>query len=504
MSSAMQKEAAEAQENTGYGDHSATSNALKIKEIPGSCGIPFVSPFLDRLEYFYFKGQDKFFQSRIERYGSTVFRANMPPGPFMASNPRVIVVLDAKSFPVLFDNTKIEKKDVLYGTYIPSTKLTGNYRICANLDPSEPSHTKVKQFLFNLLASRKSEIVPAFRASFITPVFTKLESQIASDGRSDFNKLNDHFALEFLCDAYFGTCPSKTGISLDTKAIMWLLPQLAPLASKILAERFFPLWFLEDLLLHTFPIPSFLVKSQYKALYSYFESVGAHAVDNIAAQIGLSREEAINNLLYTTIFNAYGGFKVLFPIILKWLASCGKHADLHARIASEVRSAVGENGQLTITALENMDLVKSVVYEALRIEPPVPYQYGHAKKDFVLENHDAAFLVRKGEMIFGYQPFATTDSRVFGSDAQTFVPDRFVGDDGKLLKYLCWSNGPETEDPTVGNKQCAGKNFVVLVSRLLVAELFLRYDSFTAEASKISLGAQVTFTDVTKAKPKLA
>lgn len=488
-------------------DRSASSINLQVKEIPGSYGVPFISPFIDRLEYYYFKGQDSYFQTRIERYKSTVFRTNMPPGPFMASDPRVIVVLDAKSFPVLFDSSRIEKKDVLYGTYVPSTKLTGNYRVCANLDPSEPTHAKVKQFLFNLLASRKNEIIPAFRTSFVAPLFSKLESQIATKGCSDFNKLNDNLALEFLGDAYFGSSPSKAGLVLDTKATKWLFLQLAPLISKLVTEHFFPLWFVEDLLLHTFPLPPFLVNSDYKALYSYFQSVGAHAVDNIASQVGLSREEAVHNLLYATIFNAYGGFKVLFPNILKWLVLSSADADLHARIASEVRSAVsgaGENGLITITSLEKMDLVKSVVYEALRIDPPVQFQYGRAKKDFILESHDAAFRVRKGEMIFGYQPFATTDSRIFGSDSQKFVPDRFVGDDGRLLKYVWWSNGPETEKASVGNKQCAGKNFVVLVARLFVAELFLRYDTFTAQVGKFLLGAQITFTSVTKAKPKLA
>lgn len=499
----MQKAAA--QESSDHEDnHSASSDNIQIKEIPGSYGVPFISPIINRLEYYYFKGQDNYFQTRIERYGSTVFRANMPPGPFMASNPRVIVVLDAKSFPVLFDSSRIEKKDVLYGTYVPSIKLTGNYRVCANLDPSEPTHAKVKQFLFNLLASRKDEIIPAFRTSFVTPLFSKLESQIATQGRSDFNKLNDNFALEFLGDAYFGSSPSKTGLALETKATKWLFLQLAPLISNLVT---FPLWFVEDFLLHTFPLPPLLVKSDYKALYSYFQSVGANAVDNIASEVGLSREEAIHNLLYATIFNAYGGFKVLFPIILKWLVLSSSNSDLHSRIASEVRSAVseaGENGLVTITALEKMNLIKSVVYEALRIEPPVQFQYGHAKKDFILESHDAAFRVRKGEMIFGYQPFATTDSRIFGPDSHKFVPDRFVGDDGRLLKYVWWSNGPETEEPSVGNKQCAGKNFVVLVARLFVAELFLRYDTFTAQVGKFLLGAQITFTAVTKAKPKLA
>ncbi|MCI18863.1 allene oxide synthase, partial [Trifolium medium] len=83
------------------------------------------------------------------------------------------------------------------------------------------------------------------------------------------------------------------------------------------------------------------------------------------------------------------------------------------------------------------------------------------------------FLVKKGELLLGYQPFATKDPKVFDR-AEEFVADRFVGDEGEaLLKHVVWSNGPETESPSVRNKQCAGKDFTTLVSRLLVVELFL-------------------------------
>lgn len=149
--------------------------------------------------------------------------------------------------------------------------------------------------------------------------------------------------------------------------------------------------------------------------------------------------------------------------------------------------------------MEQMPLMKSVVYEALRIEPPVPLQYGKAKTDLVIESHDSAFKVKEGEMLFGFQPFATKDSKIF-ERAEEFVADRFVGEDGeKLLKHVLWSNGPETESPTVGNKQCAGKDFVVLASRLLVVEFFLRYDSFEIEVGSSPLGAAITVTSLKRA-----
>ncbi|CAI9757933.1 unnamed protein product [Fraxinus pennsylvanica] len=150
-------------------------------------------------------------------------------------------------------------------------------------------------------------------------------------------------------------------------------------------------------------------------------------------------------------------------------------------------------------AMERMPLMKSTVYEALRIEPPVPSQYAKAKQDFIIESHDAAFRIKEGEILYGFQPFATKDPRIFDR-SEEFLADRFVGENGeKLLKNVVWSNGPETERSTINNKQCAGKDFVVLVSRLLLVELFLRYDSFDIEVAASPLGASVTLTSLKRA-----
>ncbi|CAI9281756.1 unnamed protein product [Lactuca saligna] len=148
-----------------------------------------------------------------------------------------------------------------------------------------------------------------------------------------------------------------------------------------------------------------------------------------------------------------------------------------------------------MAAIDQMPLVKSVVYECLRIDPPVPLQYGKAKRDFTIESHDAVFNVKEGEMLFGFQPFATKDPIIFDRPEE-FVADRFVGEGENLLKYVWWSNGPETESTTVGNKQCAGKDFVVLITRLFVVELFRRYDSFSIDVGASALGSSITMTSV--------
>lgn len=139
---------------------------LPAQKVPGDYGLPLVGPWKDRLDYFYNQGKNEFFKSRIQKHQSTVFRTNMPPGPFISFNPNVVVLLDGKSFPVLFDVSKVEKKDLFTGTFMPSTDLTGGYRVLSYLDPSEPNHAKLKKLMFYLLSSRRNEVIPEFHNSY--------------------------------------------------------------------------------------------------------------------------------------------------------------------------------------------------------------------------------------------------------------------------------------------------------------------------------------------------
>ncbi|CAO2815570.1 unnamed protein product [Amaranthus hypochondriacus] len=467
-------------------------SVVPVKKIPGNYGLPIIGPINDRQDYFYKQGRDEFFKSRINKYKSTVFRVNMPPGPFIASDPNVVVLLDGKSFPTLFDTSKVEKKDLFTGTFAPSVELTGGYRVLSFLDPSEASHEKLKKLMFKLVSSTRHRVLPEFHASF-SELFDELENELATNGKAKFNEANDQASFNFLSRAWYGANPSESELGLSGPGIIskWVLFQLGPILSLGLPK------FIEELTIHSFRLPFSLIKKDYQKLYDFFYENSTELLEE-ATQLGISRDEACHNLIYTTCFNSFGGMKIFFPNMIKQIGRAG--VNLHRRLAEEIRSAVRSNGgKVTMSAMEEMPLMKSVVYESLRIEPPVPSQYGRAKKDLIIESHDAAFQVKQGEMLFGYQPFATKDPKIFDR-AEEFVPERFLGEEGeKMLKHVLWSNGPENESPTVHNKQCAGKDFVVLVSRLLVVELFLRYDSFEIDVGYSPLGAKVTVTSLKRA-----
>nr|XP_043624819.1 allene oxide synthase 3-like [Erigeron canadensis] len=473
-------------------DHfSSPSSQPTLKQIPGSYGLPFFGPIKDRYDYFYNQGKDEFFRSRIQKYNSTVFRTNMPPGPFISSNSKVVAVLDSKSFTVLFDSAKVEKKDILDGTYMPSLSFFGGYRVCAFLDTKEANHHALKSFFLSFLASSHKKFIPYLRTS-LSELFENLESDISEKKSADFNTISDNMAFDFVFKLVTGVLPSETKIKAKgpTTVNTWLALQLAPLGTAGL--KYVPN-FIDDII-HTVRLPFFVVKSGYKKLYkSIYDS--ATSLLDAAEKSGIKRDEACHNLLFLAAFNAFGGMKVLFPSLIKWIASGGE--SLHNKLSTEIRSVIKEEGDVTFSALEKMQLTKSAVYEALRIEPPVPFQYATAREDLIIESHDAAFQIKKGETIFGYQPLATKDPKVF-DNPEEFIADRFVGDGEKLIKYVYWSNAHETESPSPDNKQCPAKDLVVLCCRMMLVELFLRYDTFTADIGQLALGTSITITSLTK------
>ncbi|XP_045826966.1 allene oxide synthase 1, chloroplastic-like [Trifolium pratense] len=472
----------------------ASSTNLPLKPIPGSYGLPIIGVLHDRQDYFYNQGRDKYFATRIEKYNSTVLRLNMPPGGFIAPDPKVIALLDGVSFPILFDNAKVEKRDVFEGTYMPSTEFFGGYRPCAFQDTTEPSHNLLKRFIFYILSSKHTNSLPLF-SSNLSKHFIDLDKQLAENHKANFNCSIDAFSFNFFFKLITDKSPTETKIGNCGPILCqtWLAAQLAPLGTAGLPKMFNCL---EDILLRTVPVPACAVKSCYNKLYEGLMEAGTTVLDE-AERMGITREEACHNLAFVLGFNAFGGLSNQFPILIKWVGLGGP--GLHKKLAGEIRAVVKKKGGVTFAALDEMTLTKSAVYEVLRIEPTVPYQYARAREDLVVSSHDASFKINKGEMIFGYQPFATKDPKIF-ENPEEFVAERFIGDGEKLLKHVLWSNGRETDNATPNNKICPAKNLVVLWCRLYLVEFFLRYDTFTFDFKPFGVSHRITIKSLTKSK----
>nr|XP_043618642.1 fatty acid hydroperoxide lyase, chloroplastic [Erigeron canadensis] len=458
--------------------------SLPTRTIPGSYGLPLLGPLADRLNYAWFQGPESFFKKGIEKNQSTVFRTNVPPSfPFFLANPNVVAVLDVNSFAHMFDMELVDKKNILVGDWMPSTKFTGDRRVCAYLDTSEPQHEKIKNFAMDTLKRSSTIWIPTLN-TLLDKMWDTVESEI-SNGPVSYLVPIQKFCFSFLSLCIAGADPANSPDMAENGYIRmdrWLAVQLLP---TVPITAFQPL---AEIFLHSFSYPYFLVSGDYNKLYEFLEQEGKEVIERGQTEFKLSKEDTIHNLLFTLGFNAFGGFSIFLPSLLAALGS--DTTGVQEKLCKEVREKAGSG--LSFSSVKEMDLVQSFVYETLRLNPPVPLQYGRARKDFDLSSHDSIFKVKKGELLCGYQPVVMRDPKVF-DDPETFVPDRFTKEKGKeLLNYLYWSNGPQTGMPSVSNKQCAGKDFVTLTASLFLAHLFLRYDSV-----KIADGS---FSVVEKAK----
>ncbi|MQL90559.1 hypothetical protein Taro_023157 [Colocasia esculenta] len=464
---------------------SFAASALPLKTIPGSYGPPVIGPLKDRLDYFWFQGPETFFRHRATNHKSTVFRTNIPPTfPFFRRvDPRVIAVVDCAAFRALFDLTLVEKKDVLVGDFMPSTSFTGDMRVVVYMDPSEQKHAAGKGFCLDLL-KRSAGLWESEFLSSADVMLTVIERDLtaSSSGSAGFLQPLQKCLFAFLCKSIARTDPAASPEVGECGFLMldkWLSLQLLPTVSIGVLQP------LEEIFLHSFAYPFALVKGDYQKLYSFMDKEAQEVIRIAGEGFGLTKEEAIHNILFVLGFNAFGGFSVFLPGLITTLGR--DKTGLQDRLRAEVRGVLAGGRALGFETVREMELVRSTVQEVLRLNPPVYLQFGRARRDFVLNSHETAYQVMKGELLCGYQTLAMRDPMVF-DDPEAFVADRFVGEKGRrLLDYLYWSNGPETGQPTTANKQCAAKDYVVATACMLVAEIVRRYDDFRCDDSALSI-----------------
>ncbi|CAI0550877.1 unnamed protein product [Linum tenue] len=449
-----------------------------LQPIPGSYGWPVVGPLRDRLDYFWFQGPDEFFMKRMKKYQPTVFRTNIPPCfPFFDGvNPNVVAVLDCKAFAHMFDVEVADKKDILVGDFVPSAAFTGNVRTCAYLDTFEPNHAQVKRFAMDIL-KRSSKVWVSELLVSLDEMWSTVESNVSAKGSTNFLLPLQRCLFKFLTKSIVGADVSKSPDIAKSGPIIldaWLALQLLPTVSINVVQP------LEEIFLHSFRYPSFLIRRGYNKLADFIGSKGTRKQTNLT-RVHIFHEEVVHHLLFILGFNAFGGFSVFLPGLLGRLIS---DQTLQEQLRVEARK--NGNVDLSFDSVKQMPLVQSFVYETLRFKPPVPTQFARARKDFRLSSYDASYDIKKGEVLCGYQPLVMRDPKVF-DDPDSFKPDRFVGDKGaELLKYLYWSNGPQVgSTPNEMNKQCPGRDYVTLTASLIVAYLVRRYDSITGDGLTI-------------------
>ena len=344
---------------------------------------------------------------------------------------------------------------------------------------------QIKSFAMDILKRSSSKWVSSM-VTTLDATWDSLESQLAAAGEggsASYILPLQEFLFAFLSLTLLGADASafpdikKCGhIYLD----LWLGVQLLPTIPINVVQP------LEEIFLHSFSYPFWLVKSSYEKLMRFVENGAAETVARAQTDFNLTKEEAIHNLVFMLGFNAFGGFSLFFLSLLSSLSE--QKPSVQAELRKEVREKLSNN-VLSFETVKEMDLVNSFVYETLRLDPPVPQQFGRARKDFDLTSHNTVYEIKKGELLCGYQPLVMRDPEIF-ENPEDFVYNRFSKKNGgnKLLEYLFWSNGPQTgtAGPSASNKQCAAKDAVPQTAAVFLAYLFQRYDEISISSGSVT------------------
>ncbi|KAI4753317.1 cytochrome P450 [Aureobasidium sp. EXF-3400] len=139
------------------------------------------------------------------------------------------------------------------------------------------------------------------------------------------------------------------------------------------------------------------------------------------------------------------------------------------RLTRELRSAFSRDSDITIEALQQLPYLSACVEEGMRLYPPVPtglprqVPQGGARicGEYVPE-----------DVTVSVSQWATYHSESNFYDAESFIPERWLGEDARFEH----DNHAAFQPFSVGPRNCIGRNLAYHECRLLLTEVFWNFD----------------------------
>lgn len=135
-----------------------------------------------------------------------------------------------------------------------------------------------------------------------------------------------------------------------------------------------------------------------------------------------------------------------------------RHPEVVTRLRKEHAAAFTKDQTLTATSLQpsNIPYTLAVLYESLRLYPPVPFELKQCLVPITLP--DGTFLPNKSIIVWCIWAM-NRSAQIWGSDAHLFRPERWLDDNGKLISKTAFEfpvfNG--------GSRSCLGKKMAELM-----------------------------------------
>ncbi|XP_028763754.1 cytochrome P450 72A68-like [Neltuma alba] len=172
--------------------------------------------------------------------------------------------------------------------------------------------------------------------------------------------------------------------------------------------------------------------------------------------VGLSMKDIIDECKFF-----YFGGQATTSSLLAWaIMLLSKYTDWQTRAREEVFQVFGDQ-EPNFDRLSHLKIVTMILYEVLRLYPPVTWQERSTEKDMKLGD----ILVPGGVQIFIPILMLHQDQEIWGSDAKEFKPERFSegiskAGKGNSVAYIPFGWGPRI---------CVGQNFALLEAKMALS-----------------------------------
>jgi cytochrome P450 / NADPH-cytochrome P450 reductase len=194
--------------------------------------------------------------------------------------------------------------------------------------------------------------------------------------------------------------------------------------------------------------------------------------------------ETIRDQLLMHLSNGFNGPSITAAWLVYVLAT---HPDIEAQVSTEIDEITGGDPEyeLGYDDLSRLPYMTQVIKETLRIYPPMPVTVRRSLRDGTL----GRYRIRKGDIIFVGTLAAQRDERYWGPTPDVFDPEQFALD--KVTARPRHAFIPFS----VGKRQCMAQEVTFMMLRVLLFEVYRRYQLRLPE------GASVTKNTVVTTKP---
>ena len=194
--------------------------------------------------------------------------------------------------------------------------------------------------------------------------------------------------------------------------------------------------------------------------------------------------ETVRDQILMHLSNGFNGPS----ITAAWLAYVlATYPDVEAKLIAEIDGITGGDPDydLQYDDLMSLTYTTQVIKETMRIYPPMPVTIRRSLKDGML----GRYRIRKGDIILVGALAAQRDPRYWGPDPDRFDPEQFAMD--RVVSRPRHAFIPFS----IGKRQCMAQEVTFMMLRVVLFEIYLRYQL------RLAPGATVTKNTVVTTKP---